>query len=130
MFEEQDKKDKSLDERLKEVYVTSADESILNKDAVINKPLPRERKNVDPPEFGYLEPVKVTKGKLSVRQALLLIGKHQQDPVTNTAFLLAKEHTIHPKVAGVTIPKIKDSTKCQNKMLLCNRKYFEVLQNF
>ncbi len=86
---------------MKEVYVTSKDEPILQNE--INKPLPTERKNVGPPEFGYQEPAKVTKGKLTLRQALLLIGRHHQDPDKHTAFSLAQEYTIHPLVAGMIL---------------------------
>lgn len=100
LFEDQNKKDEILDNRLKEIYVTTQDESHTQKDTP-SKPLPTERRSVEPPEFGYMEPAKVTKGKLSMRQALILIGKHSEDPTVYTAELLAHEHTIHPRVAGI-----------------------------
>lgn len=73
----------------------------MPKENASQKVLPVERKNIEIPEFGYHEPVKVTKGKLSIRQALLMIGRHYQDPSTHNAFFLAKEFTVHPKVAGI-----------------------------
>lgn len=101
LLEEQAKKNQDLDNRLKEVYVTSKD-PVLPKEVTVEKVLPVERKNIERPEFGYHEPVKVTKGKLSIRQALLMIGKHHQDPSTYNAFILAKEFTVHPKVTGIS----------------------------
>ncbi|KAI9565759.1 hypothetical protein GHT06_009551 [Daphnia sinensis] len=91
------KKDELLGNRLKEIYVTSTDKPITVKQT--EKPLPAERKNVESPEFGYQEPARITKGKLSIRQALLLIGKHHHDPVIHNAMSLANEYTIHPKVS-------------------------------
>ena len=59
------------------------------------------RDNVEFPDLGYHEPIKVSKGKLSIRQALLLIGKHQQDPTVNTPMRLANEFTLHPTVTSM-----------------------------
>ncbi|KAK4018163.1 protein NDUFAF4 homolog [Daphnia magna] len=91
------KKDELLGNRLKQIYVTSRDKPIIPKN--IEKTLPAERNNVESPEFGYQEPARITKGKLSIRQALLLIGKHHQDPVIHNAVSLANEYTIHPRVS-------------------------------
>jgi NADH dehydrogenase [ubiquinone] 1 alpha subcomplex assembly factor 4 len=98
-MEEQNKKDETLSSRLKEVYVTSHD-VVPGIPIGKEKPLPSERKNVLQPEFGYEEPARITKGKLSIRQALILIGRHQQDSIKYNALTLANEYTIHPRLAG------------------------------
>ena len=97
------KKDGELDSRLKNVYVTSQDPIIAdhtNRKTNPDKPMPMSRENVEFPEFGYHEPKQVSKGKLSIRQALLLISKHNQDPMENSPMRLANEFTIHPAVAS------------------------------
>lgn len=100
--EEQSKKDGELHSRLKDVYVTSQDpvEQVTRK-ADPNKPLPVSRENVEFPDFGYQEPSKIPKGKLSIKQALLLIGKHHQDPTAYTPMKLANEFTLHPTVTSM-----------------------------
>lgn len=65
------------------------------------KPLPVSRGTVEPPELGYQEPSTVTKGKLTMRSALLMLGRHQQDASLNTPGYLANEFTIHPQKAGI-----------------------------
>lgn len=101
------KKDELLGNRLKQIYVTSRDKPIIPKN--IDKTLPAERNNVESPEFGYQEPARITKGKLSIRQALLLIGKHHQDPVIHNAMSLANEYTIHPRVSGTESNGLTDN---------------------
>lgn len=101
------KKDELLGNRLKQIYVTSRDKPIIPKN--IEKTLPAERNNVESPEFGYQEPARITKGKLSIRQALLLIGKHHQDPVIHNAVSLANEYTIHPRVSGTESNGLTDN---------------------
>ena len=102
MFSKEETKDPKLDEHLKNIYVTSREpelqETLQNKN--ISRPLPMNRENVTSPEMGYHEPVRVTKGRLSIRQAMELIKKHQQDPETNTPSRLAQEFTINPTSAG------------------------------
>ena len=95
----EEKKNTSLDDNLRKVFVTSHDEA-FPKNENPNKPLPRSRENVESPELGYQEPNVVTKGKLSIRQALLLIGRHQHDSTINSAASLAQEFTINPQHAG------------------------------
>lgn len=111
------RKNELLDNRLREVYVTSEDKPTTHKAA--EKALPTERKNVGSPEFGYLEPVRITKGKLSIRQALILIGRHHQDPVIHSAMSLANEYTIHPRVSGMNSNSLIYYN--QNKFLLLQR---------
>ncbi|EFX72177.1 hypothetical protein DAPPUDRAFT_227633 [Daphnia pulex] len=106
LMEEQSKnKDETLNSRLKEVYVTSHDKPEIP--ISTEKPLPSHRKSVEQAEFGYQEPVRVTRGKLSIRQALVLIGRHQQDPAKYDALALAKEFTIHPIVSGNILKHFK-----------------------
>jgi hypothetical protein len=94
MEEQSNNKDENLNSRPKEVYVTSHDKSEIP--ISTEKPLPSHRKSVEQVEFGYQEPVRVTRGKLSRP-----IGRHQQVPAKYDALALAKEFTIHPIVSGI-----------------------------
>ncbi len=123
MEEQSNNKDETLNSRLKEVYVTSHDKP--EKSVSTEKPLPLQRKSVEQAEFGYQEPARVTRGKLSIRQALVLIGRHQQDPAKYDALALAKEFTIHPIVSGI------GNNEFIKKLLIINpfffRKHFKTL---
>lgn len=87
-----------MDDRLRKVFVTSGNPSLAKENA--SKQLPVERKNFEAPEYGYQEPVRVSKGKLSLRQALVMISTFRQDPNLHSALSLAKEYTLHPKTTG------------------------------
>ena len=94
------KQDPDFAKRLTDVYVTSQDPIAAPKLKVPQRPLPQAREFSEPAELGYQEPVKVTKGRLSMRQALLMIGSHCQDPANNTASALAEVYTINTERAG------------------------------
>lgn len=102
MFNIEMSKDPKLDKYLKDIYVKSHDPKPLNT-SDSSRPLPTNRENPTIPELGYREPAKITKGKLSIRQALQMINQHQEDPMKNTPGLLANEFTIHPSVAGINL---------------------------
>lgn len=103
LIKDVDKRDGELEDRLKSVYVTSHDPTLPMRENSPNKPLPFSRETVGPPELGYWEPVKITKGKLSIRQALAMIGKHHQSPDSHSVMSLANEYTLHPQVAGILV---------------------------
>jgi len=98
MFNIETSKDPKLDQYLKDVYVESHDPKPQNTNEQ-SRPLPSNRENPTVPELGYREPSKVTKGKLTIRQALQLINKHQEDPINNTPSALANEFTISLSVS-------------------------------
>lgn len=87
-------KDTQLLERLKDVYVTSEDvtpEKKLHSETP-ERPLPSDRAfNIDP-EYGFHEPVKIPYGKITLRTALDVISKHQQDPEVWSAKKISYEY--------------------------------------
>jgi len=97
MFDIETSKDPKLDSNLKDLYVRSYDPEPKQRD--ISRPLPSSRENPTVPELGYREPAKITKGKLSIRQALLMINRHQEDSAVNTPSALANEFTISSSAA-------------------------------
>ncbi|CAH1799140.1 unnamed protein product [Owenia fusiformis] len=91
-LEEQMRQDSDLLERLKQVKVESTGENPELK--AKPRPLPENRTFVDDPEFGYLEPAIVPKGKTTIQKALVFISQHQEDPETHTASKIAEEQQL------------------------------------
>jgi NADH dehydrogenase [ubiquinone] 1 alpha subcomplex assembly factor 4 len=101
LSKELNEKDEELLNKLKSVYVTSYDPSPpeLKKENPL-RPLPKVREYQGVSEMGYTEPDMIPKGKISMRQALLMIGKHHQDPESNTTLTLAQEYTLDLQTTG------------------------------
>lgn len=68
-FQELLKKDKALDINLKNLYVKSHDPEIQPPEQSI-RALPLNRKVIEENEFGFLEPINVTIGRCTLRQAV------------------------------------------------------------
>merc|ERR1711915_640291 len=87
--------DPRLMNRLKQVYVTSHD-PMPQKEIPDNpnRPLPVSRESRIDPEFGFFESQRVAYGKTSLRTAIEVITKHQEDPEIFTAKRLAMEHKL------------------------------------
>ncbi|KAG4074181.1 hypothetical protein HA402_016209 [Bradysia odoriphaga] len=85
------KKNSVLDERLKQVYVTSTDPVV---------PLPLDRKAVQDFEFGYLEPEQAMRGRVTLRQALTFISNHSSEPETWTIAKISDEYKLKPSIVG------------------------------
>lgn len=119
------KKNSLLDDRLKQVYVTSTDHVVVScivrlllsnrkincycsanycqhntSDGQTKKPLPLDRKAVEDFEMGYFEPQHVMRGRTSLRQALKFIGNHNAAPLTWTSEKIADEYKLKPSVVG------------------------------
>lgn len=97
--EKLDKKDPGLDERLKDVYVTSYgrpedDVTKEKRDQSINRPLPQNRGLVPDFDFGLKEPDKVPYGKTTLRHAIDFISSHQVNPKEVTAAKIAHEYNM------------------------------------
>ncbi|CAH0717872.1 unnamed protein product, partial [Brenthis ino] len=95
--EKLDKKDPGLDERLKDVYVTSYgrpedDVTKEKKDQSVNRPLPQSRGLVPDFDFGLKEPDKVPYGKTTLRHAIDYISSYQINPAEVTAAKIAHEY--------------------------------------
>jgi len=82
-------------ERLKKVYVTSEDPVVHASDSESEKKKrPKSKEYLEEPEYGYMEPEVIPKGKLSMRQAVELITRHQSEPERWNADLIAKEYRL------------------------------------
>lgn len=110
-------KSESLHDNLKSVYVESqGDNPEIQAKVKYEESLPVSRAVHDETELGSMEiDYDVPAGKISLRTALELLSKHQQDPQTNSAAVLASEHQLdqadmqkvirHFKVLQLHIPK-------------------------
>lgn len=120
-----DTKDPALDDRLKNVYVTSygrpEDDITKEKQAQQNKdrPLPQDRKMVEDYEMGFKEPEKVRYSHTTLRNAITFISAHQINPEEVTPAKIALEYKMKEEdVASILryfrtyeiyIPKTKQS---------------------
>ncbi|XP_011877275.1 PREDICTED: protein NDUFAF4 homolog isoform X2 [Vollenhovia emeryi] len=97
------KKNVQLDQRLKDVFVTSMDPQEVNEPTKESKSLPQSRKN---PEIDFLyEPYETTVipvGKCSLKQALTFLMQHKSDPVTYSSETIASEYKMDKEVVDFT----------------------------
>lgn len=79
-MEQSSKKDKALDDRLKNVFVTTS--HVLEQKRNINpeRPLPTSKEFVGFFELGYKEPEYITPGKCTLKQLLQFLGDHRLHP--------------------------------------------------
>ncbi|CAD7085040.1 unnamed protein product [Hermetia illucens] len=102
-IEKQSRKDTGLDNRLKQVYVTSKDTFIdLEKRQAENpnRPLPLDRAVVQDFEYGFMEPSRVTPGRCTLRQAMQFITDHNSDPEKWTRQKIAEEYKLKEENVG------------------------------
>ncbi|XP_036324805.1 protein NDUFAF4 homolog isoform X2 [Rhagoletis pomonella] len=100
LVEKLNKKDQALDERLKNVYVTSEDRFIdyASQRADPSKPLPLSRKTPQDFEYGYREPTRVAAGRCTLRQAMQFITDHQSDSSLWTKQRIAADYKLKEDV--------------------------------
>ncbi|KAF4520446.1 hypothetical protein B566_EDAN004018 [Ephemera danica] len=93
IMEEGLRKDSVLDERLKQIYLVSHD---LKKEeqSQPNRPLPLDRHTAESPEYGFIEPDVVPRGRVTLRSAIKFIQDHQADPKTWTVDKIADAHLL------------------------------------
>ncbi|XP_055384896.1 protein NDUFAF4 homolog [Condylostylus longicornis] len=96
------KRDVLLDNRLKQVFVTSEIHKLTQIEEDEKKPLPLNRSAVEDFEFGFKEPVKVTIGRCTLRQAMKFLVDHESDPTVFTAAKIAEDY----KIKHDTVEKI------------------------
>lgn len=98
ILEETSKKDKELDERLKQVYVNTS--HIVEQKRVVNpnRPLPTSTKPVGFFELGFKETDsdKIPPGKCSLRQAVKFIEDYKMNPEVWTKEKIASEYKLNP----------------------------------
>uniref|UniRef100_T1IZL8 NADH dehydrogenase [ubiquinone] 1 alpha subcomplex assembly factor 4 n=1 Tax=Strigamia maritima TaxID=126957 RepID=T1IZL8_STRMM len=81
--------------RLKQVYVKSEGPSASDSETDASKrKLPKTRGAYSDPEYGFFEPEVIPTGKISMRQAIELLIRHQDDPDKWTAQMVAKEYKL------------------------------------
>ncbi|XP_037823739.1 protein NDUFAF4 homolog [Lucilia sericata] len=101
-LEKLNKKDSALDERLKNVYVTSQDRFIdyglKRSQSSEDKQLPLDRHTPEDFEFGYMEPQRITIGRCTLRQALKFITDHQSEPEKWTPAKIAEDYKMKPEL--------------------------------
>lgn len=96
------KKNPALDDRLKDVYVTSTEPPENEKASSRNdpdRPLPLKR-TTDYFELGYKESDTVPPGKVSLIQAMKFITDHRKNPTEYTITRIAEDNNIRVEVAG------------------------------
>lgn len=90
-------RDDLLLDRLKQVYVTSDDSEPQQKIAENpDRPLPTNRTFVSDMVFGYTEPKCVPYGKITLKDVLQAISKHQEDPEFWTPKKISSEFKLDP----------------------------------
>lgn len=95
-------KNTNFNERLKDVYVTSKDETSdpQSKIKSIEKPLPTKRTS-DFFELGYKESKIIPIGKVSLMQTMKFISDHHMNGCVWTAEKIANENTLKKEVVGM-----------------------------
>lgn len=98
-LEESTKQDAELNERLKNVYVTSSDAIPEPQSANDSKPLPVKR-TTEYFELGYKESKFVPSGRVSLMQAMKFINDHRMNASEWTIAKIADDNKIKEDVAG------------------------------
>jgi NADH dehydrogenase [ubiquinone] 1 alpha subcomplex assembly factor 4 len=94
IIEETTKKDKGLDDRLKNVFVTSSHE--IDQKRIINpeRPLPTSKEFAGYFELGYQEPEFITPGKATLKQIIQFLGDYHLHPEVWTVEKIALEYKL------------------------------------
>lgn len=96
LAEDLSRKDESLDDRLKQVFVTRTDIQPPQIETT-DKSLPLDRHTEDF-EFGFKEPERVTIGRCTLRQTLQFLTDHQINPDLWNASKIAEEYKLKEAV--------------------------------
>jgi len=100
-LEEHYQKNVQLDQRLKDVFVTSTDQHSqeIKESTGESKPLPQNRHSWEN-EFMYefYEPTVIPVGKCSLKQTLTFISQHKHDPIKYNSENIASEYKLDKKV--------------------------------
>ncbi|XP_012539176.1 NADH dehydrogenase [ubiquinone] 1 alpha subcomplex assembly factor 4 [Monomorium pharaonis] len=98
-LEDHYRKNMQLDQRLKDVFVTSTDPQVTREPTRESKLLPQNRHSWN--HDSTLEPYETTTipaGKCSLKQALTFIFQHKQDPIKYNSENIASEYKIDKKI--------------------------------
>ncbi|KYQ48633.1 Protein NDUFAF4 like protein [Trachymyrmex zeteki] len=98
-LEDHYKKNMQLDQRLKDVFVTSTDLQDIKEPAKDSKILPQNRRSWENDfTFESYEPTVIPMGKCSLKQALTFLLQHKHDPIKYSSENIASEYKIDKKV--------------------------------
>ncbi|XP_014481670.1 PREDICTED: protein NDUFAF4 homolog [Dinoponera quadriceps] len=87
-------KNMQLDNRLKDVFVTSTDSQINLETTTAEKSLPQSRRNRDEFNMDYHESTVIPEGKCTLKQALTFISQHREDPIKYNSENIAVQYKI------------------------------------
>ncbi|XP_070159887.1 protein NDUFAF4 homolog [Polyergus mexicanus] len=96
-----------LDQRLKDVFVTSTDPQEVIEPAREPRLLPQNRHMIDEYAFNFLEPTTIPVGKCSLKQVLTFLSQHEDDPLTYSSKNIAAEYKIDKKVVDDLLKHFK-----------------------
>ncbi|XP_003706282.1 NADH dehydrogenase [ubiquinone] 1 alpha subcomplex assembly factor 4 [Megachile rotundata] len=114
------KKDVNLDNRLKQVFVTSVSQTSQapsgTSDAPSTKPLPQDRSIQPTFSYGVYEPSIIPEGKCTLRQALEFIAQYNKDPTESCIDNIARTYKLDKEEVGnivkhFTVPNVKVMSK-------------------
>ncbi|KAI4458046.1 hypothetical protein MML48_7g00003167 [Holotrichia oblita] len=95
------KKNEELDKHLKNVFLTSYDPVVKDRNPRQNinleKPLPLDRSATTPFEYGFHEPKRIPLGKITLRKVLRFISEHHVDSKVNNAAKIAEDYLLPEK---------------------------------
>ena len=112
------KKNVQLDDHLKSVYVSSTDpESKPKKDGEVStKPLPQDRGQPPSFEYGFYESHVIPEGKCSLKQAMIFLTEHTENPTKHSVEKIALEYKLDKEIVAnivqhFRIPKLMDTSE-------------------
>ncbi|KAL6448897.1 hypothetical protein ACFW04_000562 [Cataglyphis niger] len=111
-------KNVQLDQRLKNVFVTSTDPQKVIEPTRESRPLPQNRRAIDEYTFDFFEPTTIPVGKCSLKQVLTFLSQHKYDPATYSSENIAAEYKIDKKVVGTYYLFLKNYRKTYNAILI------------
>lgn len=100
-------KDVQLDQRLKDVFVTSTDPEKIIESARESRSLPQDRHRPDEYILDSFDLTTIPAGKCSFKQILKFILQHKQDPVTYNSESIAAEYKIDKKIVDDVLKHFK-----------------------
>jgi len=108
-LEDHYRKDGQLDQRLRDVFVTSTDPQAIKEPMRESKPLPQNRRSLDDESFyePYYGPAMIPAGKCSLKQAFAFLLQHRRDPVTYSSENIASEYKMDKKVVDDILKHFK-----------------------
>ncbi|XP_019696790.1 protein NDUFAF4 homolog [Harpegnathos saltator] len=104
-WEKHYQKNMQLDQRLKDVFITSIDPQV--KPETESKLLPQNRYNISDLNLDYYEPAVIPEGKCTLNQALTFISQHKTDPIKYNSENIAVEHKIDKEVIDDVLKHFK-----------------------